>query len=349
MAAIVFFTMNDVVTQGWLEAWNRWDAGWYYQIWKDGWGHDPHTLVFMPLFAWVAGGLADRTTASFALAALLINLPCFTLAGVIAAEYLGRRFEVSWWGIFLFHLCAPAGFFAFVPYSDALFYLLFWLAIVILESPPPTWRERLAQKSLMLLLPFARLTGFALVIWALFRRWSALAVLVSFALVCWINHRITGDAFYFLHTQVEFAMPDGWFADGLAAAVSECLTPPLNPNFRLDWMTTALLPVLSTMLIVLALFWYAFKRQWFFVATIFAVAFFSRNQTFWRSVVRYDLPLVPLLAVPWLAWTRRGAAAGAGGGFRSSLALAAIGALLAIGLALELGLGRRFHLGFWAF
>ncbi len=346
VAAIISVTINDQIPGGWVAGWHRWDAEWYYQIWKDGWGFDPHTLVFMPVFPWLTGALADLTSLSFAAAAILINLPSYCVAGVIAAEFLDRRFKVPWWGVFVFHLCSPVAFFAFVPYSDALFCLLFWCAVVVVSEQSDfsftRWRQHLPPGLLLMLLPLVRMTGFALVVWVFFRRWSAFAALLALAFFLYMNLKVTGEALFFLNTQLEFAMPTGWFGDGLLAVVDELLRPPLLPEQRVLWLQTSVLPLLSTLLILVTAGWLAGRRQWFFLGTLLAVAFFSRNQSYWRSVVRYDMPLVPMLALPWLTPPK-------GHRLKSFAVYFLTVVLLILGLVLQLGIGHRFHLGFWGF
>ena len=87
-----------------------------------------------------------------------------------------------------------------------------------------------------------------------------------------------------------------------------------------------------------------------FAATMVVFALFSRNQAHWRSVFRYDLPLNPLLILPWVHWFSDSKATS---GLKKHLIWGVAGSfivvLLAVGLAIQLGIARRLHIGGWGF
>jgi len=348
---LLFTTWDQDVN--WVAGWHQWDANWYEQISKDGWGNDPHTLAFMPAFAWLAGGLAALADIGFDLSSLLLNVVCFFFAGVISSEYVARRARVSKWPVFGFHLCSPVAFYALMPYSDALFYLLFWVALIAAENFPLERRslsDFAAESLFLFILPLVRLTSFALAVWVFFRRWYAAAVFATLAMILFINWNLTSEPLYFLRVQEEFAMPHGWFVHGLWQAAGRDLVSQrvmLYPQF---WLQVSVLPLASTVLILLAALWMARRREYFWLVTMLAVAFMSRNQGYWRSVLRYDLPLTAFVALPWLAWVRPAADGGiVRRWLRPALAAIMIGALLGAGLFLQLSVGHRLHLGGWGY
>lgn len=353
-AFILYITWGAPPGGPWITGWHRWDAEWYSQIWHDGYGSDPRTLVFMPMFAWLAGIVGAVTFSSFGFGALILNVVCFTIAGVIASDFLSKRFHVPAWPVFLFHVLSPAAFYAFMPYSDALFYLLFWLMLRLAVRPPETLSrlERATCWLLMAALPSVRTTGFFLGIWVFFRRWYALALIVPFALVLLVNHWFTEDPFFFLHAQARFDMPAGGIWEGIVYHWDHFRKGPfLNPQETLFWIQITVLPILSFLFIFISATWLLVRGERFLAVTLLAIALLSRNQAYWRSVVRYDLPLMPLIVLPWVKWSSAAKTTGRGRGLILSVCAIAVLAMIGIaGLAIQWGVGRILHYnGIWAF
>ena len=352
IAFTVWYTTGPGHDGNWFEGWNRWDGFWYGQIWREGYGNDPHTLVFMPAFPWLAGAVSTATTLSFSAACTGLNLVSYFIGGVLAAEFLSRRFAVSAPLVFGAHLAAPAAFYAFMPYSDALFYAVFWLAITIGDRSPETLTraQRRVAWLVLFLLPTVRLTGFALGAWVLFRRWYALAVLATLALVLATNSLKAHDAFFFLSGQEDFQMPSGWFVHGLVYHWRELFKFPREPAIQqVFWLETTALPLLSLAFAVFAAFWLSRRRELLLALTIVSIAVFSRNQSFWRSVGRYDLPLTLLILLPWLSWSCATKATRARY-FVQALGVIVVSCFVIAGLFIQWSLGRGLHaVGQWAF
>lgn len=350
----VWYVRFDGSTMPFVEGWNRWDADWYWQIWHDGYGFDPHTLVFMPGFPWLAGIISVLTFTSFGLASMFLNLAAFLIGAVIASEFVKRRFAVSARLTFLAQLSAPAAFYAFMPYSDSLFYLLFWIAITLFVRDPRelSRSERRWSWLLMLLLPMVRTTGFSLSIWLLFRRWAAAAVFLPLIVYLFMNYHLAHDPLFFLHAQVEFWMPTGGFLVGLVGHLHELMHFPKEGGVQvLFWLQITLLPILSLCLILLAAVWMVWRREWFLVVTLLTISIFSRNQSFWRSVMRYDLPLTALMILPWLSLARVNGAAPKWRRYTFPvLAIAFFSLLVLVGWGLQWGVGRKLHaVGLWGY
>lgn len=337
----------------WVDGWHRWDVEFYSRIFREGYGDDLMSLAFPPGYAWFTGFLSALTHLSFELIAMLLNLVAYFAASVIASELLSQRFGVSWLFVFIAQVTNPVAFFAFPAYSDALFALVFWSALALALRDPTTLRprERIAAWLLVFIAPWIRLTGFALLIWAVFRRWFALAVLAPLVLLLVYDFIRTGDAFFFLHMQRYFQMPSGWFWDGLRYHAKDLLEPP--PVHRGDmvlfWVQGTVFALFSTLLVAIASAWLAFRREFLLSATVLAVALFSRNQAYWRSVLRYDWPLMALLVLPWLVSSKLPARAPWRNRLLAYAARFFLFNLLFWGFLFQSGIARRMHEGLWAY
>lgn len=286
----------------WLNDWKRWDAEWYERIWSDGYTRDRRALAFPPGFPWLAGSFSLLTSIPFHRASTLVNLAAYFAAGVIATETLNERFKLSRASIFTFFLASPTGYFAFAPYSDAVFMTLFWIAIRLgLQRPSHlSWKEKILAGMTFFIMPWMRITSYSLISWVLLRRWYTLSLLVSFG--CWmgLNATIAEDPLYFLDAQKVFAMPEGNLIDGLRSATSNFIPSKESLQEPTPWLQFHFLPLILLGLILATAVWLAFKREWLLALTLISVAAFSHNQAFWRSVLRYDLPLWVFLTLPLL-------------------------------------------------
>jgi hypothetical protein len=338
----------------WIEQWGRWDAEWYSRIFRNGYGDDPRSLVFMPGFSFATAAVGSVFGLSFEGAAFALNVISYFVTSVIVSEFLAKRFKVPWWSILLVQLSNPVAFYALVPYSDALFSLFFWCAICFAVREPQTLskNEKLSFAALLLLAPLIRITGFTLGIWSTLKRWFALIVLLPLALYLFMNFLKTGDAFYFLRAQKDFLMPDGWLLDGIRYNWFELNHPPglrEGGQMTLFWVQTSVFPLISTLLIAVSCAWLAKRRELVLLITMLAVAIFSRNQSYWRSVLRYDWPLMALIVLPWICWSSIGEEVNTLTRVRAYAARVFLFNLLFWGIIFQVGVARLLHVGIWAY
>ena len=301
---LLFSATGGFVNSNWLEGWQQWDAHWYVKIWQEGYFSDPRMSVFPPGYSWLVGPLSELM-GSMGLAALLLNLGSLFTAAVLATEFCAKRFDLSARAFFIFFLSVPVTFYTFSIYSDAFFLLVFWGALLFAWRDPTLMnrREKIIASVYLFFVPVVRLTGYALLIWVLFRRWFAFTVLLTFSILLYVNWDHFADPFHFLHMQQKFTMPPGNFFDGFReASVTLFKSNPLEMPSREAhiWLQVAFLPMASMMLLLLLAAYFAVQGEWLVAVTIVTVMTFSRNQAFWRSAFRYDWPLLTLLAVPLL-------------------------------------------------
>jgi hypothetical protein len=345
---LIFFATRGARGQAWLAGWQQWDAHWYEQIWREGYpAADPRTLVFPPGYPFAIGGLSKLLSLSFFTAAVILNLVAFWGTAVLISEWLSRKFVVSPYLLFAFVISTPAAYFAFTAYSDILFMLLLWL-LLWLALPGPSLRTyrgykiAIAECGVLFVLPWIRLTGYALASWLLARRMAALAVLGSLALWLAFNRAIAGSAFYFLRAQELFAMPRGNFFQGLADSV-EHLVSDAGGGRILSWLEFGFLPLFYLAVLTATAIWLAKRREGLLALSALSILVLSYNQGFWRSVVRYDLPLTPLLCLPLLVTAKSASRT------ISTLCQGAFYALVLAQFSLQIYFARIFHAGGWAF
>ena len=353
----IWFFILYVATGGgtdlpWTSDWHRWDASWYERIWTEGYTSDPKMMVFPPGYSWIVGPVSV-VTHSFDLAALLVNLSAFFTCGVLTAEFFRERFAVPAAPFFVYFLSAPVAFYTFSVYSDAVFLLIFWVALMMACRDPAKMSraEKWRAAIFLFFVPWVRLTGYALVAWVVFRRWFALSVLLTLALWLATNAYFQGDPFHFLHMQQVFTMPAGGFFVGLKEAINSILEkspigiPGSDWHF---WFQVAVFPLASMVLLTVTSAWFASKKEYLIALTILAVMLFSRNQAFWRSVFRYDWPLWPLIAVPLLS-NNRAAAESLRARVRNTVRAAAFWVLAGTCFYIQIVFAIRMHQGYWSF
>jgi hypothetical protein len=293
---LIFYATGGIhaAGQSWLAGWQQWDAHWYEQIWREGYpATDPRTLVFPPGYPVIVGIISKLFHASFLATAVVLNLAAFFCTAVLVSEWLSRKFVVSSFSLFVFVLSAPAAYFAFTAYSDVIFMLLLWVLLWIALTTPDTrgGRALIAQSVLLLVLPWIRLTGYALASWLFARRVVALAVLASLAL----------------------------------------------------WLEFGFMPLFYLCALAAAAVWLAKRREGLLALSVLSILLVSYNQGFWRSVVRYDLPVVPVLCLPLLVTAKSET------GMMSYISRAAFFALIFGQFTLQIYFARVFHTGGWAF
>jgi hypothetical protein len=343
-AALIFVTTGGRSDPSWLSNWQRWDARWYEQIWLHGYpASDPRTLVFPPGYPLVTGVLSRLFFRSFLGTGIFVNLIALFAAATLISEWFARKFSVSPLVVFLFVLSSPASYFAFTSYSDLLFMFLLWLVLWLAVSPMamPGRKGLIARAVLLFVLPWIRITGFALASWLLDRRVVAVSVLGSLALWLGFNEMIAGSPFYFLHAQELFAMPSGNLFQGLFFSLERLFSNDLLHGFAIPWLQFAFLPLFYFGALVAASIWLVKKGENLLAITVLSILILSHNQGVWRSAVRYDLPILPILCLPLLAKHDSRAA--------SYFFKAAFYVLVAGQFALQIVFARIFHSGGWAF
>ena len=176
----------------------------------------PRILVFPPGYPLIVGILSNVLFSSFIATGILLNLIAFFAAATLISEWFAQKFDVSPHLVFVFILSSPAAYFAFTSYSDLLFMLLLWLLLWLALSPMamPGRKGLIVQAILLFVLPWIRITGYALASWLLDRRVVAVSVL-DLALWLGFNEVVAGSPFYFLQAQRLFAMPSGNLFQGL--------------------------------------------------------------------------------------------------------------------------------------
>ena len=327
---------------GWRNSWRNWDAKHYFEIAKVGYPRDdPHNIAFPPGYPLLVRGVAQTVGLSFNVTAMLVNLICLVAWAYIFCRYCRLHFGLDPPLCCLWFFCLPATYFALPAYSDTLFNMLFWLAI---------WssldRARPAGKLLVglcLVLPWIRITGYSLgcLILRPNKRAAVLALLVT--LLGWLlfNQAATGDALTFLRSQDWFGMPHGGLVQGVSMA-SDRLATEADANFR--WKT-ATFPVISLVACMLACAWLARQGKLETTLVLLSVLALSHNQALWRSTVRYDWLVHPIVGIPLMVALTR---ASRQGSVRLFLLLAALATPLIGFLMHQQGwLAREFQSGFW--
>jgi hypothetical protein len=334
--------LNDF--SAWLTSWSKWDAQWYQQIWQQGYPQDdPRTLVFPPGYPILVGVLSNPLRLDFAKTALIVNVFSFFISCVLAAELLGPLISVPALAIFCLTLTSPMAYFVFASYSDSVFNLIFWGVLTLAIRKPSSLKSRCLEVVLLFSAPWIRLTGYAFASWLLLRKWSALVVFVSLAGWLSLNFLITGHAFYFLDSQQLFIMRSGHFLDGLGVAVQGLFFPSHISGLVVgstDYFQFYFLPVLYLIGLTTTSLWLLYRKQWLMGISILAILFISHNQSFWRSAVRYDWPLLPFLYTGVLRLSF----------FRSAVFAGILLATLALlNLFMQIYFANLFKAGFWAF
>lgn len=352
-AALLYVATGGGPLADWLEGWARWDAHWYRRIATEGYGQEPASLAFPPGYPWLVQSLAWLFSAPFFLVGSLTSLVSLLLAGLALGAWAKRDFDVPGPLVYAFWLCGPAAYFALAPYSDLLFCALLFPALYWLSAERLERHEQVLLWLALALLPFVRITAFALFALLLLRRWAVLAMLPGVAVFVWLNAQVAGHPLHFLAVQSQFLMPDGHLLDGLRGAWNGLgRIPPVEKQADfLYWLQFHAVPLGGGLLILATLGWLAWRRAWVAVLALGAIFLMSHNQGFWRSVVRYDLVLWPFVALPPLVALRARLHRWDGQGWPlGALALAiGLGALMMLGLLLQLRFAGVFHRGGWGF
>jgi len=344
---IVFVTADGTPVVEWFSKWRRWDAIWYETIWREGYSGRLFLLAFPPGYSAIVGTLSWLFRSPFHVVATTANLLCYLCSCAWLANHLAARFGVPRAAVFMFALSSPVSYFAFAPYSDvALFGAL--TALIVLGG---STNSRLRREqywlafALMVIVPWVRLTGYGLAAWILLRKSYALGTIVALGGWLIFNYWIAGDPIQFLRAQREFGMPEGSFLDGFSRAAANLVPAswPIKPDAQIAWLQFHVLPVLYFGALLASAAWFAMRAEYLLALTILSILVLSHNQAFWRSAVRYDLPLIPFLCIPILSGAQTVNAASR----YSRYAVYTIIVLLQF--SLQSVFARQFHEGGWSF
>lgn len=342
--ALWIFTGGINSPSNWFYSWNKWDALWYEKIWNQGYAlSEPMTAAFPPGYPLFIGAVSGILQSNFHIIALIVNVLAFFVAAVLASEVLANRFPVSRLAIFAFTLSSPTAYFIFSAYSDSLFSMMMWATLFTALLYPNSKRARFIEVGLLFMMPWLRLTGYAMASWLVLRRWTALVIFLS--LGAWLGFNwLTGDRVdRFLEVQKLFLMPQGGVLEGLTYTLRYVYPFSLPAASDFDsWLAIHFLPLVYFVALVCTGLWLAYRKQWLLAITLASVLLMSHNQYFWRSVVRYNLPLIPLLGVFVLSISNRI--------FKHEVYRGIFfGTVMGIQFVVQIYFGNLFRAGNWAF
>lgn len=331
----------------WLASWMQWDTKWYSQIATIGYKPEIKALAFPPGYPLFIRTLTDITGSGYNMLGLVTSMVFFFTANVLAVELLSSLFLLTQrMAFFTLALTTPTGYLAFCFYSDPLFMLMIWTLLYLAIKHPDSMKARIIEASLLLVLPWIRIAGYALLSWAVLRRWTAFALLFAMAGWTYLNANITGDAFFFIKAQRLYMMPEGWALDGLIYSFTGLFHFPVWGTWQpwLDYLQIMLLPMFYLITLAAVGIWFIYKNQPLIGITLLSILAISHYAPFWRSVVRYDMPMMLCLYVPLFYMLTKPNA-------RLSPVSTGIilGAFGMIQLVLQVLFANNFRMGGWAF
>lgn len=384
----VFTNGFSVSSTAWLEAFNQWDARWYSSIAMDGHGFLPQTYAFPPFYGWILGrityaifdslrffGREIKWITIFYYVAFFAGFVSFATANSIFVWLSEKRWGISRNRLWLIAIANPVGYFAFTGYTDAFFFLLTALSLMLVtwtserrefwRLPELQGRFKIAAHSALSLLlfaaPWVRLTGFAFVVWAPFKRKEVVATVAAVVAYLVYMKIQTTDALFFVHIQKVFEMPDGGVYAGLVTSL-EILASFFNGHayaggdFLLYSINFGFLPIVVLVLSVTLIVWLVKREEKVWAALILAITLVSHNQAFWRSTVRYAMPIYPMLF--WMMLRQehgrellrqKQSQESRKTRFSQHVRLAAFAVMLGLSLAFQIFYCRLFRSGGWAF
>jgi len=314
-AVLLIATLQGRSIETWLESWNHWDSHWYESIWQHGYPQeDARTLVYPPGFSMLIGSLSRIGGLSFQSTAMVVNCLSFWATAILFCQITAERFQLPHrWLLMMCFLSSPVSYFCFPAYSDAFFNLMAWILIALslghdIDSNGP--RKTLViwlRPVLSFLMPWFRLTGYAFVSWILLRKWFVLTILVTLCLWMGVNWMIAGDPIYFYRATELFGMEPGGFRVGLTSTLHRIARGPDGDSMDAWhlWLANDLLPMAYLLALTATSLWLWWKNERLLAITSLAILAMSHNGSYWRSTVRYDWPLIPLLFLPLMTWTAR--------------------------------------------
>lgn len=295
----------------WVESMHRWDALWYQDIAQRGYNEAKNykTLAFPPVYPLLVGALSRALGIGFDWAAIAINLICYFVAVVLAVELFEKLFALGApYLLFGLLLTSPTAYFAFSAYSDMLFMCMLWGLMYLLHLHARGKASLCVQAVLLLTLPWVRIAGYAMMVLLLFKKPQVIFVQAAFVGWLWLNYSLTGNMWHFIDIQTSFLLSESlspW--QGAWMAISWAFYIPETARWNPDWIMVILcsfLPVLYFCAITAASIWLWKKDQKMLAAVMMSLLMISHYAVFWRSVVRYDMQMMPCLFVPLLYTVR---------------------------------------------
>ncbi len=361
----------------WVLTFNQWDARWYASIGMSGHGFLPQTFVFAPAHAWLFGAATEAIfqlaraigakpiwVEVFTVVSFVFNVLFFALANTLLVLTAERRWatpQVSRKRLYLLAISNPVGYFALTAYSDIIFYFItvVTLLLVLMTSPRAElwgllkWKQKYLRQThwalvgLFFVAPWFRLTGFSFAVWALLKRKEVIASVAGLGTFLAYYKIKTGDPFFFLMAQSVFQMPEGHLLDGLWYAV-RVFAQGLNGfafrgyDYFIYWFDFGALSLIVFLLSMSFSIWSWRKGERELSLLIAGITLISHNQAFWRSTVRYALPVYPMLPWIWLTYDSPSFRRMRGTEILTGLAVG-------LGFFLQIFYCRIFQSGGWAF
>jgi hypothetical protein len=302
---VVFIALFTGIYAGldeWTREWVRWDSNWYKQIATEGYSPQEYkALAYPPGYPYLLKVLTYILPLSLPTTALLLNLICYFGALVIATELLCHVFQLPNRVLFFVAtLSAPTGYFVFSVYSDFLFMLMLWGLLLLAIRYPDNRKSQIAQVVLLLTIPSIRIAGYSLFSWLVLRRWLALALVIPFSAWLYLNYVLTGDPLFFVSVQQRYAMPEGNIIDGFLLTFGNLHDIPTMPSwdYWCYYLQFIFLPAAYLIMLGAAIVWMARRGEYLLAISAASLLLISHYGSFWRSVIRYDMQVVPYLFVP---------------------------------------------------
>ncbi|MDQ3119363.1 MAG: hypothetical protein M3Q89_07340 [Verrucomicrobiota bacterium] len=336
--AVQSISTREILTRGWLEIWNQWDAMHYLRLAEKGYsatGEERVSLAFFPFYPWLvrAANLAARNVH---LAAFIVSGAASVAAGLLL-QRLARLDESravarnAVWFLFIF----PTSFFLHIGYTESTFLALTlgcffaartnrWALAGLLGAC-----AGLTRLNGLMLVPALAVEAFLQYRATRRSNWGWLwigAVGLGFLGYLWLNHAVAGDPFAFTSIQSEH-----WFKK---------LTPPWVGIREVYLRTTGgnaiegLHELFFIGLLFVFLIWSARRQRLSYATWIACNLALMTSTTFIISVPRYALTLFPIFILMAQSCTQR----------VLWLGIVSVGSILFLGLYMG-----RFVAGYWAF
>ena len=307
---LVFYTLTSGGdADNWLLSLRRWDSNWYMTIMESGYTlHDHKALAFPPGYPWLLLALSRILPFEPWVIASIVNVPAYFFALVMAVELLSRILHIrSRYAFFTLLLSTPTAYFAFSVYTDMVFMCMFWGVLTLALLHPKSKASLIAQAALLLVMPWIRIAGYSLFSWLLLKRWVALVLIIPATAWLGFNYYIAGDPIFFIKAQSLFLMPEGGAWTGVNRAFTQIINIPSssNPQEWRHYIQTSFLPVFYLLTLTASAIWFWIRGEKQIALTILSVLAISHYAPIWRSVVRYDMPLLPFLFAPLLVMAER--------------------------------------------
>ncbi len=346
---LVFFTLTGgFFDPNWLRSWIQWDAYWYIQI-AEHW-YSPYiqqgfkVFAFPPGYSLLIEAVAWLSPLDFNTTAIVINIVTYFVALVLAVELLSTLLGLTSQVLFfIVTLTAPTSYVIFSVYTDALFMCVLWGILWLAILHPENKKSQLTQIVLLFCLPWIRITGYALLAWLPLGRLIASVALVAAAGWLYLNYYITGNMLFFIEAQKMF-FSGGTMIDGLRYTLNAFIHLPQHSarSEWIDYLQMAFLPVVYLVFLIAAAAWFLYKKQTLLAVSMLSLLAISHYAPFWRSVVRYDMVLLPCLFAPlfFIAAKRKGGVSSIG---------VLLGALAMGQFILQIAFAVQFRGGGWGF